>query len=64
MVLVLGVLTGVASLIPIVVGKVIYIPIVAYLSFQAVRSSGNFLFIAGVLVAYFLILDILPQAFL
>lgn len=64
MVLVLGVLTGIASLIPIIVGKVIYIPIVAYLGFQAVRSSGSFLFIAGVLVVYFLILDILPQAFL
>ncbi|GAA0450121.1 AI-2E family transporter [Halococcus dombrowskii] len=64
MVLVLGVLTGIASLIPIVVGKVIYLPIVAYLGFQAVRSSGSLLFVGAALVTYFLILDILPQTFL
>ena len=64
MVLVLGVLTGIASLIPVVVGKVIYLPIVAYLGFQAVRSGESVLFVGGALVAYFLILDILPQTFL
>lgn len=65
MVVVLGFLTGVASLIPIVVGKVIYLPIVLYLAFQALRSSGGgLLFVAGVLVAYFFLLDILPQTFL
>ena len=42
----------------------IYLPIVAYLGFQAVRSGGSFLFVGGALVAYFLILDILPQTFL
>lgn len=64
MVLVLGVLTGVASLIPVVVGKVIYLPVVVYLSFQAIQSGGgaNLAFVAGVLVAYLLVLDILPQA--
>ena len=64
MVLVLGVLTGIASLIPLVVGKIIYLPIVAYLGFQAVQSSGSFLFVGGALVAYFLVLDILPQTLL
>ena len=65
MILVLAVLTGVTSLIPLVVSKVIYLPVVAYLGFQAVSSSsGGFLFVVGVLVVYFLVLDILPQTFL
>ncbi|MFC6826110.1 AI-2E family transporter [Halopelagius fulvigenes] len=65
MVFVLAFLTGVASLIPIVVGKVIYLPVVGYLGLQAIRLGGNQLvFVAGVLVAYFLLLDILPQTFL
>jgi predicted PurR-regulated permease PerM len=65
MVLVLAVLTGVASLIPIVVGKVVYLPVVIYLGWQAVRAeSGALLFVGGVLVVYFLVLDILPQTFL
>ena len=65
MVLVLALLTGVASLIPIVVGKVVYIPVVAYLAVQTLQTGGiNLLFLAGTLVAYFLMLDLLPQTFL
>jgi predicted PurR-regulated permease PerM len=65
MVPVLAFLTGIASLIPIVVGKVVYVPVVAYLAFQALRTSSVALaFVGGVLVAYFLALDILPQTFL
>ncbi|WP_266075570.1 AI-2E family transporter [Haladaptatus caseinilyticus] len=64
MVFVLGLLTGVASLIPIVVGKLIYLPVVGYLGFQAMNSGGNHLgFVGAVLVVYFLVLDILPQTF-
>jgi predicted PurR-regulated permease PerM len=65
MVLVLGFLTGVTSLIPIVVGKLVYIPVVAYLGFQATQSgSASLTFVGLVLVAYFLVLDILPQSVL
>ena len=66
MVLVLGVLTGAASLIPIVVGKVIYLPVVAYLGFQALQAGNNsaIAFVVGTLVVYFLVLDILPQTFI
>ncbi|SFG01400.1 Predicted PurR-regulated permease PerM [Halopelagius inordinatus] len=65
MVFVLAFLTGVASLVPIVVGKVIYLPVVAYLGFQAVRLGGNQLpLVGGLLVVYFLVLDILPQTFI
>ena len=66
MVLALGVLTGAASLIPIVVGKVIYLPVVAYLGFQALQAgnNGTIAFVVGTLVVYFLVLDILPQTFI
>lgn len=61
----LGFLTGVASLIPIVVGKVVYLPVVAYLGLSAMEAGGRGLpFVAVVLVGYFLLLDVLPQTFL
>jgi predicted PurR-regulated permease PerM len=65
MVLVLGFLTGVASLIPVVVGKVVYVPILAYLALQTVRTGAvSPAIVAGVAVAYFFLLDFLPQTFL
>lgn len=65
LVLPLGFLTGFASLIPIVVGKVIYLPVVAYLGLSAIGAGGRGLgFVAAVLVAYVLVLDLLPQTFL
>ncbi|EMA64266.1 permease [Halorubrum lipolyticum DSM 21995] len=67
MVLVAGFLTGLASLIPVVVGKIVYIPIVASLGFQAVstdQGQGSLVFVGVVLVAYVLLLDVLPQSFL
>lgn len=61
----LSFLTGIASLIPIVVGKVVYLPVTAYLGLQAMRTPGSQLaFVGGALVVYFLVLDILPQTFL
>lgn len=63
MVLVLGFLTGATSIIPIVVGKLVYVPVVAYLAFQATRVDGSHLpFVGGVLVAYVVFLDLLPQS--
>ncbi|MGQ4557156.1 AI-2E family transporter [Halobellus sp. GM3] len=65
MVFVLAFLTGVASLIPIIVGKIVYLPVVGYLAVQAISTDGASLtFVALVLVAYVLVLDILPQTFL
>ena len=65
MIFVLGFLTGVMSLIPVVVGKVVYLPVVGLLALQAVgRGESQLGFVAAVLVAYFLVLDILPQTFL
>lgn len=62
MVFVLGFLTGLASLIPIVVGKVVYVPVVAYLGLQATQS-GALPFVGAVLLVYFVVLDIFPQTF-
>ena len=64
MALVLAVLTGVASLIPLVVGKVVYLPVVAYLGFQAMQAGSGLPFVGGALAVYFLLLDILPQTFI
>ncbi|WP_458206719.1 AI-2E family transporter [Haladaptatus sp. NG-SE-30] len=64
MVFVLAFLTGVASLVPVVVGKLIYLPVVGYLGFQAMNAGGNhFAFVGAVLVVYFIALDIFPQTF-
>lgn len=61
----LAFLTGIASLIPIVVGKIVYLPVVGYLGIQAMNTNGDHLvFVGGVLVVYFLLLDMLPQTFL
>ena len=62
MVFTLGALTGITSLIPIVVSKVVYLPVVAYLALTAPR--GGVAFVGAVLVVYVLVLDILPQSVL
>ena len=63
MVFTLGILTGITSLIPIVVSKVVYIPVVAYLAVTATGGgNGQFVFVGSVLVVYFLVLDIIPQS--
>lgn len=65
MVIVLGFLTGVASLVPLVVGKLVYVPVVAYLGIQALQAPRTALgFVVVVLVVYVLVLDLLPQAFI
>lgn len=62
MVIALGFLTGVTSIIPLVVGKLVYLPVVALLAFQAVQAGGEHLpFVGGVLLVYFFVLDLLPQ---
>lgn len=64
MVLTLGFLTGVASLVPIIVGKLVYLPVVAYLGFRATQLGRGYVFVGGTLVAYILLLDLLPQSVL
>ena len=58
----LGVLTGVASLIPVVGIKLIYVPLLAYLAGVAVSTSTALLwFPLLVFVVSFLIVDVIPD---
>lgn len=61
----LALLTGAATFIPLVVGKVVYVPAAAYLGWQAVEADAGLLWApAAFLVVAFLLLDLLPQAVL
>jgi predicted PurR-regulated permease PerM len=59
----LAALTGLATFIPLVVGKVVYVPAAAYLVWQAVRAGTDLLlYPVAFLIVAFLLLDILPQS--
>ncbi|MDS0292668.1 AI-2E family transporter [Halogeometricum luteum] len=59
----LAVLTGLATFVPLVVGKLVYVPATALLAWRAVQADGSLLvYPAGFLVVVFLLLDILPQS--
>ena len=61
----LALLTGVASLVPLVVGKIVYVPVVGYLAWVATGTGGaSIVYPIGLLVVSFLVLDLLPQTFL
>lgn len=61
----LALLTGVATFIPLVVGKVVYLPATAYLGWQAVEADPGLLWApAAFLLVAFFFLDLLPQAVL
>ncbi|SEP20798.1 Predicted PurR-regulated permease PerM [Halogranum amylolyticum] len=62
----LAVLTGLATFIPLVVGKVVYVPVAAWLGIQSVQSdaSGVLWFPVVFAVVAFVVLDFLPQAVL
>ncbi|WP_227354232.1 AI-2E family transporter [Haladaptatus salinisoli] len=59
---ILALLTGLATFVPIVVGKLVYVPITAYLAVQAFRTNPR---LAWFPAAFFLVslvfLDLLPQ---
>ncbi|WP_277554152.1 AI-2E family transporter [Halobaculum limi] len=57
----LALLTGLATFVPIVVGKLVYVPATAYLFREAAVADASFLSPVAFLVASFLLLDILPQ---
>lgn len=61
----LALLTGLATFIPLIVGKIVYVPVAAYLAITAARVRPGLLWIPAVfLVAAFLLLDIIPQTVL
>jgi predicted PurR-regulated permease PerM len=61
----LALLTGVATFVPLVVGKIVYVPVTGYLGWLAYQDGAN-LFWAPLsfLVVAFLFLDLLPQTVL
>ncbi|MFB6091544.1 MAG: AI-2E family transporter [Haloquadratum sp.] len=57
----LGVLTGIASLVPLVVGKLVYVPLSLYLLFAAVESNASAFPVVVLFIVSFVFLDVLPQ---
>ncbi|WP_424018499.1 AI-2E family transporter [Halorientalis pallida] len=57
----LGVLTGVASLIPVVGMKIVYVPMLGYLGYAAYLQDGGFGFVALVAGVTIVIVDLLPD---
>lgn len=62
---VLAILTGLATFIPVVVGKVVYLPTAAFLFWRTFQQGASELWWpVGFLVVAFLVLDILPMTFI
>ncbi|MFC7153946.1 AI-2E family transporter [Halomarina halobia] len=62
---VLALLTGAASLVPLVVGKVVYVPLAAYLGWRAIEADpSSLLYPAGLFAVALLALDLIPLTFL
>lgn len=61
----LAVLTGLASLVPLIVGKLVYVPLVLYLGAVAGRSAPELLiYPVGLFAVSLLVLDLVPMTFL
>ncbi|MFB6176181.1 MAG: AI-2E family transporter, partial [Halobaculum sp.] len=60
----LALLTGIATFVPLVVGKLVYVPVGVFLLWNALRFDASFAYPVEFLVVAFLLLDILPQTFL
>ncbi|UPW01981.1 AI-2E family transporter [Halorussus gelatinilyticus] len=60
----LALLTGLATLVPLVVGKIVYVPVGVYLAYQAATGPGPLWFPAAFFGACFVLLDLLPVAVL
>ncbi|PSQ09640.1 hypothetical protein BRC93_12280 [Halobacteriales archaeon QS_5_70_15] len=60
----LALLTGLATFVPIVVGKLVYLPAGGYLLWEATRVDAALVYPVAFLLVSFLLLDILPQTVL
>ncbi|WP_232686360.1 AI-2E family transporter [Halobacterium zhouii] len=61
----LALATGLASMVPLVVGKVVYVPLVGYLAWAAtVTPDASIAYPIGLFVVAFLFLDLIPMTFL
>jgi predicted PurR-regulated permease PerM len=58
----LAIITGLATFVPLVVGKIVYLPIAGLLAYQSVQTeSGALLWVLAFLIVVFLSLDFVPQ---
>jgi predicted PurR-regulated permease PerM len=58
----LALLTGLATFVPLVVGKLVYLPLTGYLAWEATRVDAGLLVVPVVfLITCFVLLDVLPQ---
>ncbi|WP_435180587.1 AI-2E family transporter [Halorussus sp. AFM4] len=60
----LALLTGLATLVPLVVGKIVYVPVGLYLAYESATGPGPLWFPAAFFALCFLLLDLLPVAVL
>jgi predicted PurR-regulated permease PerM len=61
----LALATGLASMVPLVVGKVVYVPLVGYLAWAAaVTPDASLAYPVALFVVCFLFLDLIPMTFL
>jgi predicted PurR-regulated permease PerM len=59
----LAVLTGLATFVPLVVGKIVYVPAAGYLAWRAIQADASLLVYPVVfLIVAFLFLDLIPQS--
>jgi predicted PurR-regulated permease PerM len=58
----LALLTGLATFVPLVVGKLVYLPATAYLGLRAVETDVSLAVPLAFLVVCFLFLDLVPQS--
>ena len=59
----LAVLTGLATFVPLVVGKIVYVPAATYLVWRAVQAgTGLLVYPIAFLAVAFLLLDLIPQS--
>jgi predicted PurR-regulated permease PerM len=58
----LGIATGFATFVPVVVGKLVYVPVGLFLALQALSADGSpFAYLVGYFVVAFVLLDALPM---
>ena len=57
----LGLLTGVASLVPVVGIKLVYVPLAAFLGFQSLGDPTLFWFVGVFVLVAFLVVDVIPD---
>ena len=56
----LALLTGLATFVPLVVGKVVYVPVTGYLGWRAAQADAGGVWVVGFFLVAFVVLDLFP----